>query len=342
MGTGWVSSGFWKYLLAALLLYFFYRIRLVLIPFLLGLLLTYLLQPLVLRLTKKGLTVTVSILIIFGWLLLIMGATTLYLFPLLVEELEALTLYLPRYFQDIQEFLAFFQEEYRRINLPLPLQNLLEDGLDRIEEFSLLLVERLTILLFSFLTRLPFLILSPVIAFYLLRDLSGLKKWSIGLIPRNLQRKVLPFFQEMDQLILAYFRGQIFLSCTVALLSTVAYLFLRINFALVFGLFTGLMNIIPYLGPILGTLPPLLYLLFQDSSRILYLIGIIIVIQQVETAYIAPRIMSQELGLHPLTILFSLLVGGELFGIVGMVLSIPGAAVVKTLFHYFFGGEEEG
>lgn len=327
---------FFNYILILSLLFFLYLIRMVLIPFFLGLLLTYLLHPLVKRLTKKGLTVTLSILIIYGWLLLIVGAILLYVSPLLVEELEDLAFYLPHYFQDVQEFISFIDGEYRRIHLPSPLQQMLDEGLVRMEALSIQLVERLTRSIFSFLTRLPFLLLSPVISFYLLRDLTGLKRWAVSLIPLHWQVRLLPFFQELDALILAFFRGQLLLTLIIAFLSTIAYLFLQVKFALVFGLFTGFMNLIPYLGPILGVLPPFFYLLFQDSSRVLWLLGIIIVMQQVETAYIAPRIMSQELGLHPLTILFSLLVGGELFGIVGMVLSIPGAFFIKTAFLFFF------
>lgn len=318
---------------------FLYSIRMVLLPFLLGLLLTYLLYPLILRLKKRGLSTTIAILVLYGWLLLLLVALALYLFPPLVTELEELALYLPLYFQELEEIFTFIDGEYRRIALPSPLQQLFDEGLERIEVFSIQLVERVTSSLLAFLSRLPFILLVPVISFYVLRDLQGLKNFFFSLVPARMEDALTPFLKELDQLILAYFRGQLLLSLSVALMSSVAYLFLEIPFALVMGLFTGMMNVIPYLGPILGILPPLLLLLFQDSSRILWLILSIVGIQQIETALLAPRILSHELGLHPLTILFSLLLGGELFGIVGMILSIPGASLVKTLYLFFFAKE---
>lgn len=341
MANRWFSSLWFKLLSLGVIVLFFYRIKIVLVPFLLGLLLTYLLHPLVLRLKKKGLSTTLSILILYGWLLLILGACGLYLFPLFVEELEGLALYLPRYFQEIQEILEYMDGEYRRITLPSPLQQVVDEGLERVEEISIQLVERVTTSLLAFLPRLLFIVLVPVIAFYLLRDLQGMKTFFLSLIPDDLKEELLPFLKKMDHLILAYFRGQLLLSLSVASMSTVVYLILQIRFALVLGLFTGIMNIIPYLGPILGIIPPFFLLLFQRPSQIIWLILSIVVIQQIETALIAPRIMSHELGLHPLTILFSLLVGGELFGILGMILSIPGAFVVKTVYLHFFTKEEE-
>lgn len=308
----------------------------VLLPFLLGLLLTYLLYPLILRLKRRGLSTTIAILVLYGWLLLILVALALYLLPPLMKELEELALYLPHYFKELQEMVDFIDGEYRRITLPSPLQQLFDEGLERVEIISIQLVERVTSSLFMFLSRVPFILLVPVISFYVLRDLHGLKAFFFSLIPTQIEDSLTSFLKELDQLILAYFRGQLLLSFSVALMSTVAYIFLQIPFALVMGLFTGMMNVIPYLGPILGILPPLLLLFFQDSSMILWLFISIIGIQQIETALLAPRILSHELGLHPLTILFSLLLGGELFGIPGMIFSIPGASVLKTLYLFFF------
>jgi predicted PurR-regulated permease PerM len=111
-------------------------------------------------------------------------------------------------------------------------------------------------------------------------------------------------------------------------------LWLQVKFAFLIGVFAGLFNMIPYFGPLISSLPAILVALFTSSELAVKVVILFTVIQQVEGNIISPKIMGEEVGLHPIVIIFSLLAGGELLGILGMIIAIPTATIIKELFHY--------
>ncbi len=188
-----------------LLFYLLYLVRAALFPFLLGGLLALLLNPLVERLRQRGLSRSWAIIVIFLWLLIILMALAIYFFPLVVAELEDLAEALPRYTARLQGFIDYMGVEYRRIVLPPMLRQLADEALERGEELAVNIIEQSTSFLLGFLSRLMLLVLSPVVAFYLLKDQRGISKALLQLFPEEVRKqRLLPFYQEVISLLCGF------------------------------------------------------------------------------------------------------------------------------------------
>jgi predicted PurR-regulated permease PerM len=126
----------------------------------------------------------------------------------------------------------------------------------------------------------------------------------------------------------AYLRGQLLLSLIVGVAATIALLFLGVPYAFVLGVFAGMAELIPMLGPILGAVPAVLVALFQPFPLVLWVGLAFLVIQQLESNLLVPRISGHAVGLHPLAAMLALLVGFELAGVVGALFAVPIAGIV--------------
>ena len=122
----------------------------------------------------------------------------------------------------------------------------------------------------------------------------------------------------------------------VGILTFGALWILGVDHALVFGILYGVLDIIPYFGPFLGMIPIVLFLLLQGEANIFLVIVLLFLIQQFENYFISPRILGDQVGLHPVSVILLVLVGGYCGGIIGMVLIIPVAAVLKVVLIFLY------
>jgi predicted PurR-regulated permease PerM len=107
-----------------------------------------------------------------------------------------------------------------------------------------------------------------------------------------------------------------------------------VKYAFILGIFAGIANIIPYFGPFLGIVPTILFALLDSTSKALYAAGAFILIQQIESGFLTPRIIGKSVGIHPVYVIMSLVVGGKLLGIIGLIMAVPVLAAIKlTLRH---------
>lgn len=165
--------------------------------------------------------------------------------------------------------------------------------------------------------------LSPVLAFYFLRDRDSFCFQASLIIPLRSRRRLLSALREMRREIAAYFRGQMLVSLSVALLTALGLLIVGVPAWLLLGAVMGVCDLIPYLGPYLGAVPILLFSLPRGVSTALWAIAAVLAVQQVESVFLSPRLMSGATGLHPAYVLLLLSGGGMVAGLPGMLLSLP-------------------
>ena len=176
----------------------------------------------------------------------------------------------------------------------------------------------------------------PVMLFYMLKDGSKLgpsiQKW---LSPHH-AKEVDQLLGKMNDTLSSYIAGQVIECLFVAVFTSLGYLLIHQPLALVLGIVAGLCNIIPYIGPSIGIAPALFVSLTMAPQKLILVIIVVIVVQQIDGNVIYPNIIGKTLQIHPLTIILFLLAAGHIAGIAGMILCIPFYAVLKTIAEYFF------
>ena len=125
------------------------------------------------------------------------------------------------------------------------------------------------------------------------------------------------------------------MSLYVGVVTTIVLLFMGIEFAFVIGFITGVADIIPYIGPLLGFVPAVFFAYMSRPIKVVWVIIFFLFIQWAENNILAPKIIGENLGMHPLVILLSIVIGGGVFGVFGMILSVPIVAVFRILYKFF-------
>lgn len=176
----------------------------------------------------------------------------------------------------------------------------------------------------------------PVMLFYMLKDGSKLvpaiQKW---LSPHH-AKEVNQLLGKMNNTLSSYIAGQVIECLFVGIFTSIGYLIIHEPLALVLGIVAGLCNIIPYVGPYIGIAPALFVSLTMAPDKLIWVIVVVLIVQQVDGNIIYPNIIGKTLKIHPLTIIVLLLATGHIAGIAGMILCIPFYAVLKTVVEYMF------
>ena len=165
----------------------------------------------------------------------------------------------------------------------------------------------------------------------LLLDLKTIKACVYRVFPRDSKSEWWDLMDSLDAVLNGFVRGQVIIAVLVGLMSALALTILGVRFALILGLIAGVFELVPYFGPVLGALPAVSLALLESPLLALKVTVAFIVIQQVESAILSPKIMGDRVGLHPVAVILAVLVGGHLFGFWGIVLAVPGAALAKVL-----------
>jgi len=308
-----------------------YIVRGILVSFLLAGVLVYLFNPLVDRLESRGCGRTGAILLVYLATAIIAAGVLLYGIPRGVNQLDRLVVAIPAYTGQVQEISRSIEARYSRAGLPGEMKRIIDERISWVEARALSLVNRAISGMLSLMGQLFAIVLAPVLAFYLLRDFSRFKEDFYSVIPHRWQNDVVILAGEINMVLDSYIRGYLLVCLIVGVLTGTAMFFLGVEFAFILGVFAGLTEIIPYFGPFIGSLPAVLLALLTSKWLALKVIVVFLVIQQLEGSVISPKILGDRVGLHPLAVILALLVAGELFGLPGMLLAVPSAAIIKIL-----------
>ena len=180
------------------------------------------------------------------------------------------------------------------------------------------------------------LVTVPFVLFYMLKDGEKLVPTVERFFPKRSREKVAQLLHEMSATLSRYIAGQMIECLFVGTFSAIGYTITGIPYSLLVGMFAGISNIIPYLGPYIGLMPALFLAFSKSLSTVFWVIVVCIIVQQLDGNLVYPNVIGKSLNLHPLTIIIVLLVAGNIAGLLGMILGVPLYAVTKVIVKFFY------
>lgn len=178
------------------------------------------------------------------------------------------------------------------------------------------------------------IVLGLIIAFYLLKDMEYFRKLYLEvtgiLFSDKKNRKLRSFLTDINTIISNFVRGQLLDALIVGIMSSIGLSIIGLDFAFLIGMTAGIANVIPYFGPIIGSVPAVIVGLLSGSPiKALFAVIVLIIVQQIDSTLISPKVVGRSVGLHPVFVMLSIIIGGAYFGLIGMLLAVPVAAIIK-------------
>lgn len=314
----------------------------ILSPFLIALLFALLINPLVKLLEKnfrfsKGINILISYMIIFIFFTII---ATIFV-PSIIATLNTLIKEIPHYINMIEYFLNNNLEQTDVLKVLIPhIQNninlILKELIDIFSKTS----SDFIIYIFSITSLLFNIAMGLILSIYMLYDkkniCQGCKNLLYCITTKNKANNIINFFAMCHNIFYHYIIGRILDSVIISILAFIGFKFiLKIDNSLFLSLIIFLTNIIPYFGPFIGAIPPVAMSLIESPIKAFWVLIFIFILQQIDGNIIGPKIMGDQVGLSPLWIISSVLLGGSLFGIIGVFLSVPISAVIKSCINQY-------
>ncbi|MBI5555918.1 MAG: AI-2E family transporter [Elusimicrobia bacterium] len=319
-------------IISAVLFWFSYEIRSVLSPFLISVVLAYLFNPLINHYHAQGYKKGVIVLILSFICLLIVVETVIFVMPKVIAELNQLQSSLPKIAVQVRNSLAKVQNQLSAYYPPLKSKNLPDLVMQKINSFAASVPAHLPQIIGNFFNFLSLYVLVPFVTIALLLDTNRLADWLFSIIPSRHTETILSIISEINQVMRDFIQGQAMRLFWLTALTVFGLLYLKVDFALIFGLLAGIFNIIPVLGAWLGAIPPILMVIVQgDISMVFKLALLFIGIQVLDNTIISTYYLSTSVNLHFVIVLFVLMVGAEFFGLLGVILSVPAASMIKVV-----------
>lgn len=328
-----------KVLLVVVLVYFIMRLKgfwlpalrvlgIVLTPFVLGAFIAYLLHPVVEYLHAKGWPRALAILLIYALFFGGIGYGAYKGIPIFLNQLQDMTESLPMLVHTYKGWTNKIHDG--TATWPKQIHQRVETTIIEIE--ALLggwLTKAVTSVKHVLNSALVFLLV-PFIAFYLLKDIELIKKAAWEWTPKKWRKEGLAFLEDIDESLGNYIRGQLLVCFLIGSVAALAFWIAGMNYPLLLGFIIGVTNVIPYFGPIIGAVPAVLLAATVSLKMVIIVISIIFVLQFLEGNILSPLIVGKSLHMHPLVIMFSLFLGGEIAGVIGMIIAVPFVAILKV------------
>ncbi|NLY78171.1 MAG: AI-2E family transporter [Tissierellia bacterium] len=304
-----------------------------------SLIFSYLLNPIINYMEKRGLSRSLGIIILYVAILGIFAAISISFVPRLSRELKEVIVVLPDYFNRMTDFFKDLYDKYYNLDTIAPLlenfEGIVYDNLNKLQKVLLENMSKIFTSVGSLINRIISLVLIPILTFYFLKDKDKLLNRAYLTIPKRNRPEVKELLIEIDKSLSQFVRGRLILAIYVGIATTIVLLILNINFAVVIGLLTGIADIIPYFGPFLGFLPAVIFAFLDSVSKGIWVAIIFVLIQWVENNVLAPKIIGESTGLHPITVLLGIIIAGNLYGVLGMIFVIPLVSILKILIGFF-------
>lgn len=324
------------------LIYAVYRVRFIIVTVLLAAVVAFAIEPLVAYLdSRRALRFLPAptrrlLVTFFVFFLVVLGLVVLTEFILtpMVHEISQFLDQLPEYQRRLQERLAYVQAQYNK--LPEDVRAFLST-----QDFSNLTgtvsasVQHLIQRTWESTWRIFEMILIPVLAFYFVLDSRSLKREFVFLIPRPRVREVLLILRRSGEIMRHYVIGQAFLALLAGVVVGAGLHLLGVNYALALGVWSAITRVIPIVGPVVGGVPVVLLATAQSWETGVAVLVFFTLLHLFESKVLMPKIIGYHMQLHPAIIIIVLLIGSEFFGLIGMFLAAPFAALVKVLVNYY-------
>lgn len=299
----------------------------------------YLINPLVIKLENLGLKRSYAILIVYLIVILFFAIIVVFLWPMLVEQLKNLVQSIPqivRYVNRLSDKIGGKFKDYPAVNdFILDGTKSILKSLNKVQDNLIFELGNIGEKVSGLASGILRIVLIPVFTFYFIMFKEKYFIWIKKQVPANKYKGTVSLFREVDRVNSQFVRGRLIMAIAVGIMTTIFLLIMRIDYALIIGIITCVADIIPYIGPALGFIPAVVLALVDSPIKAVIVAIAFVLIQWVENNILAPKILGTTIGLNPLLILVSLIIGAGMFGVPGMIFAVPVVATLKVVTGHF-------
>lgn len=307
-------------------------------PIVFTMLFYYLLKPLVDFLERKGASRKSAIWLVFAGIILMIALAITFIIPVVREQVESLIRNFPDIWNtvlnQVEELL--YMEWFTQVYQEFQAANMLERITEQFTNVFSVTIDSIGSL-FGGIAKIGITVFTfPFVLYYFLVDRTRFKDGILNLTPTRMRPTITKFLFQASHQVGAYVRGQLLVALCVGIIFYIGYRIIGLDYPLVLAIAAGILNLIPFLGSVLASIPALIIGAFI-SPWMFVQVGIVIAVEQtIEGRVVSPLILGNRLDVHPLVILFILLVSGSLFGFMGLILAVPGYGVLRVIWNLFF------
>jgi len=320
-------------------------------PFVVGLSIAYLIAPLVNRLHNamparvhaRPFSRLIAIVVVYLVFLGVVAGAFVLIAPAVADQAVQLAASAPAYYARLQALASDLDHRYRQLppDVARSIESMLsEENLQSLATQVLGAAQTWALATFSAVTDtiswlLAFLIV-PIWLVYILNDTGRVQSGAMRLVPRDIRPDVEALRIVCDRVLGAYIRGQLFVAVILGVMFTLGLLASGVPYAMLLGLLAGALAIIPFVGTFLGAAPAVVVAAFGGVDLLLRTLAVFVIVQQIDNWFISPRVQSSSVALHPAMIMVVLVVGQQIMGPLGLLISVPLAAILRDVIHYLY------
>lgn len=307
-------------------------------PILFSILFYYIFAPIVTYLETRGVRRKVAVWVVYFVVFVLLGLAITFIIPGIGNQFRELFDNFPRIWANVLNQIEqlLYNEWLTEVYQTIQATEILSRITEQLSNVFTVTIGSISSAI-GIVTRISLTFLTvPFILYYLLIDGDRLKRTILKYTPTRMRPLMKKFmFQASDQ-VGSYVRGELLVALSVMVLFYIGYRIIGLDYALVLSISAGLLNLIPYLGSILSSFPAMIIGAFVSPVKLVQVILVLIIEQFIEGRLISPQILGNSLDIHPIMILFILLVSGSLFGFIGLVFGVPGFAILRVIWLLFF------
>lgn len=301
--------------------------------------LAYLFNPLINYLEKKKINRGFGVLILYIGIICFILIIAFLVIPRSGTELRKLVTNMPVYLEKASALMDEIYNKYYSTLGDLPplfqgIQQVVMENIVGLEHMATNMLKNFIGGIINTFSKLVSLILTPILTFYFLVDKDYFKEKLMLFIPKKHKKEYTNLLVQIDDSISKFVRGKIIMAVYVGVTTSIVLFLMGIDFAIVIGFITGVADIIPYIGPFLGFAPAVFFAYLDNPIKTIWVGAFFLFIQWAENNILAPKIIGESTGIHPLIILVSIIIGGGIFGILGMILAVPVVAILLILIRF--------
>ena len=320
----------------AVFCYCFYVLRSVLLPFVAGIILGYLLDPFATKFQKWGMSRTLATILVMVLMVVILLPSFTLLLGVIDDQVGRFLTALPQYAaslaKKLEPLMADLKDKVPGLE-PEKVREYLRHNVANGVKIALVIFRKVVTSGFAFFNLLSLLLITPVVAFYMLRDWHQFLDKVDGLLPKVYKKSIRQQAKEIDQILAGFIRGQLSVCVILGCFYSLGLFFVGLELGVLVGFLAGLISFIPYVGSISGFVVSLAiaFAQFDTFQPIVAVVVVFMVGQFLEGNFLTPKLVGESVGLHPVWVMFALLAGGVLLGFLGLMIAVPVAAIIGVL-----------
>ena len=300
-------------------------------PVIVSLIITFILTPLrdgiqkgLVRLFRRQVPIDISILLSFVVLIAVIAVMTNSILKPLIGQLNLLANNFSTIVSQTYELVVQLESDQAPIYIPDQVKAIVNEAFIKVSNYGIDGISNLVKSVFAIAGTVVEFFVVPFITFYFLKDGERM------MYPSDYRLHLRSYFEELSLVLSRYIRGQLLMSCIIACLTFTGMWIMGVPYPLVIALLAAITEWIPVIGPIVGAIPAILLGATISPSLALKVLIFYAVVQQIDGHLIMPQVMGKVISIHPVVIVIALLIGGTLFGVAGMILTVPLVAVLQT------------